>query len=220
MKILGLDTSAAACSVGILADQSITVQHTIAPMQQAKIILPMIEAVLSQASLSLKELDAITFGCGPGSFTGVRIAASVAQGLAFAANLPVIPISSLALLAQTALLEKKGENFAIAMDARMNEIYWAEYQVNLKGMVELVGEEKICSLADLHSLNVTNKSIVAIGDAWERFKTELIQNLHFEPQAIHSTIIPHAEPLLQLAKEQYQNGKYVTASMALPNYLR
>lgn len=220
MNILGLDTSASACSIGILTDQTYLSQHHIAPMQQSKLILPMIKGLLEKANLTLQDFDAIAFGCGPGSFTGMRIAASITQGLAYAANLPVIPISSLAVLAQTAYQEKNCQHALVALDARMEEIYWAEYQIQANGLMSLVGDEKIYALAHLDQLSVKEKDGMGIGDAWDKYSEKLIQSLHFHPQAIHSTLIPHVDSLLALAKQDWLQGKYITADKALPNYLR
>ena len=103
MKILALDTATEACSAALLCGDNVYERHEIAPWRHAELILPMVDAVLALAGVGLNELDAIAFGRGPGAFTGVRIAAGVTQGLALGAGLPVIPISSLAALAQPAL---------------------------------------------------------------------------------------------------------------------
>ena len=105
MKILAIDTSSNACGVALLCNNEVKALHELAPMQQTQKILPMIDALLGEAKVSLNQLDALAFGCGPGSFTGVRIAVSVMQGLGYAMNLPLIPVSSLAALAQAAYVE-------------------------------------------------------------------------------------------------------------------
>ena len=120
MKILAFDTSSNACSVALLNGSAVHSSNKTLPMQQAKLILPMIHTLLDECSVGLEELDAIAFGCGPGSsFTGIRIATSVAQGLGFATQKRLISVSSLAALAQTAYLAHGKERVFVAVDARM-----------------------------------------------------------------------------------------------------
>src|SRR5690348_12267838 len=129
MKLLALDTSSIACSVALLLDGDVHYLHKIAPMQQAKLILSMIEELLKTHSLKVNHLDAIAYGCGPGSFTGLRIACSVAQAFGLAADKPLIPISSLAALAQATYIEHQEKKVLAAIDARMDQIYWAAYEL-------------------------------------------------------------------------------------------
>src|SRR5690349_9145853 len=134
--ILAFDTSTSACTVALQNGDFVSVRHQLAPKQQAQLILPMINELLSSTSLTANELDAIAYGCGPGSFTGIRIASSVAQGIGFAINKPIIPVSSLAALAQTAFLEQQWTRLLVAVDARMGKIYWANYVINPSGIAE------------------------------------------------------------------------------------
>ena len=143
MKMLAFDTSAGACSVALLNNESVEISHIVAPMQQAKLLLPHIQNLLNQAGLALKDLDAIAYGQGPGSFTGIRIAASVAQGLGYASGLPIVPVSSLAILAQTAFLEEKWDKCLVAVDARTEQVYWAHYVANNSGLMELKAKYRI-----------------------------------------------------------------------------
>ncbi|NNJ83882.1 MAG: tRNA (adenosine(37)-N6)-threonylcarbamoyltransferase complex dimerization subunit type 1 TsaB, partial [Gammaproteobacteria bacterium] len=130
MKILAIDTATDACSVSLHMDGQYRDSHEIAPRKHAEILLPRIEALLSAAALSPRDLDALAFGRGPGAFTGVRIATGVIQGLAFGADLPVVPISSLHALAQGAWRERGEKNILAAFDARMGEVYWGAYQLD------------------------------------------------------------------------------------------
>ena len=124
MKILALDTSTEACSAALLIDTEIHQRYEVAPREHGALILPMIETLLSEAGCAPTQLDALAFGRGPGAFVGVRIATGVAQGIAFAADLPVIPVSSLAAMAQSV----EHGNVYSAIDARMNEVYWGAYR--------------------------------------------------------------------------------------------
>ena len=142
MKILAIDTATEACSVALLTDETCQEIFEIIPRQHTERVLPMVDEMLKKADLSLSQLDALAYNCGPGSFTGVRVATSVIQGLAFSADLPVIPVSSLAALAQLAYREEHKQKVLSAIDARMNEMYWGCYQLE-NGLMRLIGKEKV-----------------------------------------------------------------------------
>jgi tRNA threonylcarbamoyladenosine biosynthesis protein TsaB len=150
MNILAFDTSASACSIALQKGEEIHCLHKIAPMQQAKLILPMIESLLAKTSLTLDDLDFIAYGRGPGSFTGIRIANTVAQGLAFAAKKPLVAISSLAILAETVCMKQKCRQARVVVDARMGQVYWADYEIGHRGHVELRGVEQLSALDALN----------------------------------------------------------------------
>lgn len=141
--ILALETSTHACSVALQLADSIYTEHVVEPQIHTKIILPMVDSVLQQAGIELADLDLLAFGQGPGSFTGLRIAASVVQGLAFGADKPVVGISSLAALAQLGFAETGARHLVAQVDARMGELYWGEYIVNTAGVVEVVGNDRL-----------------------------------------------------------------------------
>jgi len=213
MKILGFDTSLTACSVGLLIDGEISESHKIIPMQQAQSLLPMIEELLVLNDIKLNQLDAIAFGCGPDSFTGVRISASVAQGLAYALQLPVIPISSLAALAQGAYQKLQWKNLIVAMDARMQEAYWAAYYINQDGLAVLANQEAVSSPEEIF---YSESDFYGVGDGWDVYKNQII----YSPQAIDSTLLPTAKAILTLAQVRYTHQEWVAAQDALPVYLR
>jgi tRNA threonylcarbamoyladenosine biosynthesis protein TsaB len=187
-------------------------------MQQAKLILPMIHTLLAEASLTFADLNAIAYGCGPGSFTGIRIANSVAQGIAFAAQKPVIQVSSLAILAQAAFIEHSCTNMLVAVDARMNQIYWAFYTTGQKGYVELIGEEHICA-PDAANLP-EKKDWRGVGDGWDKYTDSLTERLGFKPESIYASQLPTAQALLQLANVKFEESQWVAADQAAPVYLR
>lgn len=214
MNILALDTSSTACSVAVLVDDKMSFLHRIMPLQQAQSILPMIEELLSLNKISLSQLDAIAFGCGPGSFTGVRIATSVTQGLAYALGLPVIAISSLAALAQAAYRELGWKKLLAGVDARIQEVYWGAYQVNEQGLVMLVGQEKVCVPAEVPLLD--DNQWYGVGNAWDVYA----QQMTYTPVAIDSSRLPTAQGVLELAKIKYIQKEWVMAKDALPVYLR
>jgi tRNA threonylcarbamoyladenosine biosynthesis protein TsaB len=214
MKILAIETSSAACSVALLIDGQIICRHEIAPMQQAKLLLPMLEQLLTAENIELKQLDAIAFGCGPGSFTGVRIATSVAQGLAYAAGIPLIPISSLAAIAQAAYQEWGWQRLIVAIDARINETYWGAYEVQANQQVKLIKKEQVGSPKDIQAPD--GREWVGVGDAWRVYQAEIT----YKPVQIDFDCLPTASAILILASMRFVEGAVVPAREALPVYLR
>src|SRR5690554_5943555 len=127
MKLLAIDTATEACSVALLVDGQTFDRYAVIPRLHARQVLPMVQQVLDEAGTALAAVDAIAFGQGPGAFTGLRIAAGVVQGLAFALDKPVLPVSSLAAIAQRVWREQQAGQVAVAIDARMDEVYWGCY---------------------------------------------------------------------------------------------
>jgi tRNA threonylcarbamoyladenosine biosynthesis protein TsaB len=214
MKLLAIDTSANACSVALMLDDEIIQQHEIAAMLQAQRILPMINKMLRTSGVSLKNLDALAFGCGPGSFTGVRIATSVMQGLAFAGELPLIPVSSLAAVAQAAYVDLDWKKLLVAVDARISEIYWGKYIVGRNGLVELQGEESVIQPAKI--IFPIEEDWYGVGNGWDVYR----DTLSFKPLAIDASRLPIASAILTLARDKYSRREWVAPEDALPVYLR
>lgn len=218
MNILAFDTSTIACSVALQKGEEIQSLHTIAPMQQAKLILPMIHKLLDSFALTPEDLNMVAYGGGPGSFTGIRIANSVAQGIGFAAQKPLIRVSSLAILAQAAFLEYQCKQVLVAVDARMDQLYWATYKATNTGYMELMGQEQLCLPRDI---NVPEgKNWCGVGDGWEKYKEGLIQRLDFKMDTLYPSQLPTAHALLQLAKIEFELGHLFAVSDAVPVYLR
>jgi len=218
VKIIAFDTSSIACSVALLNGEDILSINKISPKQQTKFILPMIKELLDASSITLTQLDAIAYGCGPGSFTGIRIASSVAQGLGLAAGLPIIPVSSLAALAQTAYLNDRWGNLLVAVDARGNQIYFAVYQVNSVGLVELVGKEKILTFDE--EWIPAEGNWYGVGDGWCRYENTLSVERKLQLTAINSSLYSSAHAILKLAENKFAQRLWVEASQASPYYLR
>ncbi len=216
MKLLAIDTSTEACSAALYIKGETKSRYELAPRRHAELILPMVDSLLSEAQLSLNQLDGLAFGRGPGAFTGVRIATGIIQGLAFAADLPVVPISSLAALAQGA--HGKAENIVTAIDARMHEIYCATYQFNANGIAELIGEENV---------SPPGKAIIpeidtcfGIGSGWSSYAEQLSSLLGDKLSGYDGNCFPNAVHTAILAVEDLKRGKSLPAEQALPVYLR
>jgi tRNA threonylcarbamoyladenosine biosynthesis protein TsaB len=218
MKLLAIDTSTEACSAAVgIADQVIT-RYELAPRKHAELILPMIDSLLNEAGLAFSQLDALAFGRGPGSFTGLRIAAGVIQGIAFGADLPVVPVSSLATLAQGASRELGVDKIAAGFDARMQEVYWAMFRVDDHGLVRLNGDEVVCKPEDVPLPE--NSGWTGIGSAWQVYEHALMGHLGEKLSGWHDDFYPQARDMVRLGMDGFQTGKAVSAEHAIPVYLR
>ncbi len=129
MKLLAIDTAGEACSAALYIEGAVQERFELASRRQSELILPMMEELLAEAELGLTQLDCLAFGCGPGAFTGLRIATGVIQAAAFASDLPVAPVSTLAGLAQGQFRQKGHRHLLPCFDARMQEVYWGAYRV-------------------------------------------------------------------------------------------
>ena len=188
-----------------------------APRQHARLLLPMVGDVLTEAGVSLAELDALAFGRGPGSFTGLRIAAGVIQGLALGADLPVVAVSDLAALAQGAVCERDATQVLACLDARMGEVYWGAYRRGAAGLVTPMSEERISAPEAV--VCVAPGEWHGAGPGFAAYP--LLQNapggriVKTEPARV-----PRASDILRLARAEAAAGNTVVAEAAIPVYLR
>lgn len=217
-RILAIDTATEACSAALWMDGEVTERYEVAPRQHAKLILPMAQGLLADAGLALPQLDGVAFGRGPGSFTGLRIAAGVVQGLAFGADLPVLPVSTLATLAQGAVDDELGGDILAGIDARMKQVYWGVYQAGDDGLVQLVGEEQVCDPEQVPA--VSGDDWVGAGTAWEAYGQALWSRLGSVVREADGERLPRAAAMLSLADRLLEDGGAVAAENALPVYLR
>ncbi|WP_440864210.1 tRNA (adenosine(37)-N6)-threonylcarbamoyltransferase complex dimerization subunit type 1 TsaB [Symbiopectobacterium purcellii] len=218
-RILALDTATEACSVALWNDGQIFSLYEVCPREHIQRVLPMVQQVLAETGVTLNSLDALAFGQGPGSFTGVRIGIGIAQGLALGADLPMLGISTLATMAQGAWRRTGATRVLAAIDARMGEVYWAEYQRDVDGNWQ--GDEHEAVLTPQQVLERTlllRGEWVTVGTGWETYPT----------LAAHAAItltpgdmlLPQAQDMLPLACHQWQSGNAVAVADALPRYLR
>lgn len=218
-NILAIDTATEACSVALQANNQITALFEVCPREHTQRILPMVQQVLQQQGMTLSELDALAFGRGPGSFTGVRIGISVAQGLGMGAALPLVGVSTLAAMAQGVWRLNGAQRVLTAIDARMGEVYWAEYQRDAQGNWQ--GEETEAVLRPEEALERMTAlrgewAIAGTGwQAWPQLKEST--NLNLSPVVI---TLPAAEDILPVAEIALAAGCSVAAENAEPVYLR
>lgn len=218
-KILAIDTATEACSVALLVGDKLYSRSEVAPRDHTKKILPMVDEVLKEAGLTLQELDALAFGRGPGSFTGVRIGIGIAQGLAFGADLPMIGVSTLAAMAQGAYRTQGATHVACAIDARMSEVYWGRYARQTDGTWLTVDEECVIPPQALTD-NVTadEQTWTTVGTGWDAYAEELV-TLPLTTQS-SEVLYPQAQDMVILAKQAFEQGHTVAVEDSSPVYLR
>jgi tRNA threonylcarbamoyladenosine biosynthesis protein TsaB len=220
MMILALDTATQACSSALLtADRAIT-RELLTERGHAARVLPMVDAVLAEAGVELTEVSALAFGRGPGGFTGVRLAASVAQGLAFAAQLPVVPVSDLSAIAQRAFdQEGQLDHVLVCHDARMQELYWACFDRGAGGLAALVGAEHVGGVG---AIALPGSWRGYIGGAGQGFRAypELKARLEGTLVSVQEELLPRALEIARLAWPAALAGLTVDAQEALPVYVR
>ena len=218
MKLLAIETSTVACSVALSLDGEVRETHRMAPRLHADLLLPMVDGLLAEAGVALRALDAVAFGRGPGAFTGLRIAAGAAQGIAWGADLPVVPVSTLAALAQGAVREGMGRCVLAVMDARIHEVYWGAYIAGDDGIVTLQGEERVCAPADVPLPE--GEDWFGAGDGWSAYGAALDARLGARVRARDAERWPRARDVAMLGAHIYLRHGGLPAVQALPVYLR
>lgn len=216
MKLLALDTATEACSAALIIDGEIEQQYELAPRAHTQLILGMAQQLLQSAGMTISELDALAFGRGPGSFTGVRIATGVVQGMAYAADLPVVPVSTLASIAWSVHEEQGASHILSGIDARMGGVYWGAYEVKQTQLV-LHGAEQVCAPAQVP---VPEGRWVGAGSAWKGHREALLQRLGDRVTQCFEAYYPRAASIARLAVKDFDQGLAVDAAHAIPVYLR
>ena len=208
MKVLALETANEQCSVSIVDEtKELYFQLDLRAKAQTQTILPMIEQGLDQTAIELGDLTAIAFSRGPGSFSGVRINAAVTQALAWANDLSVVPVSTLQALAQAAYRMFGLTEVTAVLDARMQEVYIASFQLNVAGIMQAIDEEKLLSYNEAQQH--IQSTVVGSG-------AELIQPEQTQYKDLSAT----AQDIATIAREAAQREAWVSAELALPVYLR
>jgi len=217
MNILALDTVTEMCSVALLVKQEVTKQSQWVKQSHTDVILPMIDQLLVDSGILFSDIDAIAFTRGPGSFTGLRIGAGITQGLALAHDLPVIPVSSLAALAQGAWRQDTATHILACIDARRQEVYWACYELKNELMV-CIGSEQVSSAEQVYT--PAAHAWHGVGSGFASYYAELSANAKVSLSATVADRFPLAQDILPFAIRALRNNEYVDASAALPIYLR
>lgn len=215
-NILAIETATEACSAALSVDGRIIERSEIAPRRHAELILPMIESLLGEAGIARAQLDGIAVGRGPGAFTGVRLAIAVTQGLALALDIPVVPVSSLAALAQDA--PDAGAAILAVIDARMGEVYAGAFRRSPNGLVESIGEETIGKSDELLLPQSTQWCVVGTG--WDAYRDGLAPRMPASPVFADGARYPQARAVAVLAAPRLAAGEGVAPEQALPVYLR
>jgi len=218
-KILALETATDACSAALLIDGEVSERFEIAPRRHTDIILPMVAELLADAELTARNLDAVAFGAGPGTFTGVRVATSVAQGIALAHDLPVVPLSCLAILALGGARAHDCATIVPVMDARRQEIYWAVYRVDRAAQVaECIERDAVGSPLELKL--PANTACVIVGTGTAAYREEILA-LSTERSVLESEpCYPRAADALKHAAAALHSNGALAAEFAEPVYLR
>lgn len=212
--ILAIETSAELASCALLVNDAVIARATAGVRSHSQSILPMVQELLREAGIALADCDAIAFGAGPGSFTGVRTACGVAQGLAYGANLPVLPMVTLAAMAESCRARSGATDVLAVLDARMGEVYWAQYRFDgawREVVVPTLSAPQAVAPLAVAGLQACGNGFAAYADAFA--------GQAFAAGAM-ADIVPHAREMALLAVDALAAGQGVPAAQAQPIYLR
>ena len=216
MNILVIDTATEACSVALECNEQVFSRFEVCPQQHSQRILPMIDEVLKEAKVTLQDVDYLAFGRGPGSFTGVRIATGVLQGLALGTGHKVVGISTLAAMAQQAYEQNQSEKVTAAIDARMSEVYFGQYQLE-QNVMTLVGVEQVLPPEQGAEILSHNAEMAGVGTGWQAYPELDAAN---QIEVLADILYPNALYMLPLAKSLISHGLATEVEDIQPVYLR
>jgi len=212
---LAIETSSRVGSVALQVDERIVEREIATPRAQTAVVLALVDQLLTEVGAKVDDLEALVFGRGPGSFTGLRVAAAVVQGLGFATGVPIVGVSSLQALAQRRLEERSFELALCCIDARMGEVYVGSYRADA-GLVAAESAEMLVPPAQVRQ---PAGAFVALGDGFDSFATEL-GGVIAGANAIDTTITARGRELLALGAADIEAGRFLSPDEALPVYLR
>ncbi len=217
-RCVAIETATEHGSVAASNGDDVVVTKLGSARESSRQIYRSIAAALAEVSVSLDQLVCIAFGCGPGNFTGLRVAASAAQALAYSRSLPVCRISTLAALASGAADKYQATHVATCLDARMGEAYLGVYDCAAGDTVQSMQPDRLLAPADI-VLESLPDGLLAAGAGWSLWPEVLSRNKN-RIATIDSNLWPGADAVLKLARHEYQSGNTVAAYAAVPNYIR
>ncbi len=212
MKILAINSSDNLLSVALKVDQDVFYEQREVERNHNQLVLILIEKLLAEIGIRLNQISAVSFGEGPGSFTGLRIAAGVAQGIAYGLNVPVVPVSCMAAIAE----KQESPRTITAVDAKRNRIYWGIYTRDSLPVVSLKGKEQ---LTDLSKLSVDGEGWFGAGSGWDLYAETLSKRIGLSLLGWRANQRPHAREIAILGAHYYQVGSGLQATYAIPKYL-
>ena len=216
MNILAIDTATEICSVALRIDGACSSREVLTQRSHAELVLPMVDELLREASLTLRDLDCIAYGRGPGAFTGVRVAVGVVQGLAFGARRPTVGISNLAAVAYQVM--QPDALVLVCMDARMSEVYTASFSAQPDGSLELHSPERVLAPSEVEDpIAGRNRAMILAGTGFRAYP-EL--RARFSDLPVHDAVLPHARDIAALAQIELEAGRALPAANVQPTYLR
>lgn len=215
MYLLAFETATEACSVALWANGEVRERHELAPRRHAQLALPWADELLAEAGVARSQLDAIAVGRGPGAFTGVRLAIAIAQGIAFALDRPVLPISTLAVLAQGATAPVSTQVLAL-IDARMGEVYAGRFTVGDDGLVRALTAEALLAPAQV----TIDAATLAVGSGCAAGDAALADRLLDAGVRTQPAALPHAGDCARLAASAFAAGEAIAPERLEPAYLR
>lgn len=220
MNLLALDTSSDACSVALQTGDEILERHIVEPKEHTNVLISMIRDLRNEAGITLDTLDAIVLGNGPGSFIGMRIAASVAQGLAFGSGLKILPVSSLAAVAGEVMDTHSATEVVVAQDARMNEVYLGIYRRDADGLAVSICDERIQPIERIiASSDIPTSERYAAGLGWQQYPSLLELNRTAIAKVV-DVHYPKAKYLLSLGARASEDGELIDPEKLIPAYIR
>ncbi len=215
--LLAIDTCTELCSVAVQAGENIHTEAVDAPREHSQRLLPLVEKLIAEAGITLSALDGIVYGRGPGSFTGIRICVSMAQGLALGRDLPVYGVSTLDSMARQAASVCGISDVVCAIDARMNEVYWAQYKIE-NGIAIAVTEEKVTHPDSVVLAELQGKTFAGCGTGFDAYP-ELLK-LNADAQTLETAKFPTAESMLKIGQIAWAQDKFTAVDELAPVYVR